>query len=114
MRWLLLGFMALVPGCKRTPEAAVKCEALLSLICAREADCEMAVNPREDRATLITDCKAVFDCAKARQLSGPYETCEADIVATSCHVVRNHERSLAAFILSSESPLPSCNRVLIK
>jgi hypothetical protein len=114
MRWRLIGCIVLLGACKRPPEAAVKCEALLWLICTREADCEMAANPREDRATLIADCKAVFDCAKARQLSGPYETCRADIAASTCQVVRNHQRSLVSFLLSAESPLPSCNAVLIK
>jgi hypothetical protein len=116
MRWLGLLLGLLVLGCRERglADPAGKCETLLLDICQREADCERASNPALDRATLVADCQAVFDCAKVRHMRGPYETCRKDIAAATCPFIKTHDRSLVAFILSAESPLATCNRVLMR
>jgi hypothetical protein len=117
---IVLGAALLLPACRRKPaapplsEAASKCESLLTLICEREADCVRKKEPTSDRAVLINDCRAVFDCAQTQQMSGPIETCRADITAASCDMITNHDRSLVAFLLSAESPLSSCNKVVVR
>jgi len=111
---VLFSFIAV--GCKeRGPgDAAAKCEALLSLICAREADCELASNHTRNRATMVADCRAVFDCSKAGHMSGPYEECRNDIASSTCAFIKGDQRSLVSFILDDESPLASCNRVVFR